>query len=86
MSKRSYQNLGVALMLIPVVVALAIQLWTGGVIATNPPETIGQGTAGNVGYTAFVVRLSFHWAVLLPLLLLFVTGFTCVVISSRRTR
>jgi hypothetical protein len=48
MNKRFYQNLGITLMVIPALVALAIQLWTGSVVSENPPEVIGHGISGRV--------------------------------------
>ena len=83
MSKRSYQNLGITLLVLPLLFAVVIQLTTGDVVSTTPPEDIGHGSSGNASYTALIIR--FHWTVLLPMLASFIGGVSCI-ISSRRTR
>jgi hypothetical protein len=86
MSGRFYQNLGLTLLVLPVLVAIVIQLVTGSVVRTTPAEIIGQGSTANGSYTAFVIGFSFHWAVLLPLPVSFIAGLSCLVISCRRMR
>jgi len=78
MSNRSYQNLGIALMVLPCLVAVAILVARGQVVSTNPSETTAQSGP--------VVMASFHWAELVALLLCFIAGLICIVRSSRRTR
>ena len=72
-------------MVLSVVVAVAIQLATGGVVSAQPPEIVGQGRSDHTSYTAYVIRYSLHWVVLLPLLVSFICGLVCILISSRRT-
>ena len=86
MGKRFYQNLGIALLVLPALVAAAIQLTIGGVVSTTPERIISQGSAGNAHYTVLMVGLSFHWAVLLMLVISFVAGLGCIVVASRRLR
>jgi hypothetical protein len=73
-------------MLLPVLVAVIIQLTTGGVVSTTPAETVGQGSFGHTNFTAVAVGISLHWTFLLPLLASFAAGLVCLVASSRRTK
>ena len=86
MSKRFYHNLGLTLLALSVLLAVVIPLVTGGVVSTTPLATVGQSSATNGSYIAFVIHVTFPRGVMFLLLVSFVVGLSCLVISSRKMR
>ena len=84
MSKRFYRNLGVVLLILPLLVAVGIQLTTGKVASVGPVKKVSETKTENFTVTVSSATVSVNGYVMLPVMVCFAAGLVCMVVSARR--
>ena len=86
MTKRLLNYVGFALLALPLLAAVVIQLWSGNVVSFGTPQVISENRSEHLIVIVNTVDVAFHWKTIIPLLAVFAIGVVCLIIANKKPK